>query len=840
MSRPYSVNTHILSQLDAFELVSTSADRWAKPSEVSWEGALPFACPGTVAQALHRAGKLSMSDLPDLDAQDHWLRTRLPDPLPVGAQVLVLDGLATFAEVWLDGALVLSSSNMFVSHAIDVSSQARPGSDLTFCFRALTPRLGGKRARPRWRTRIVEQQQLRFVRTTLIGRTPGFCPRLSPVGPTRSMHLESRPDLHVKRARVVSRIEGSEGRVALDLTLSPAGKAALPSRATLRIAGDAGHGELVLQGKHEAGEVHFACGLALPEITRWWPQTHGEQARSRCTVTLEDGTEIDLGHVAFRSLKVDHDTDGRGFGITINETPIFCRGACWTTDDLLSLGSDHVRATLMQVRDAGMNMLRIGGTTSYESDVFYELCDELGILVFQDFMFANMDYPIGDAAFRAEIEREARELLGRIGTRPSLTVLCGGSEVAQQSAMLGMPREMWTGPLFDEILPGISRELASDVPYVPSSPWGGDLPFQVNEGIGHYYGVGAYLRPLEDARRANVRFATECLAFANVPERETIEKFMGNLEMPAHHPRWKERVPRDRGANWDFEDVRDHYVRALFNVDPMLVRYSDVERYLALGRAAVSEVIEATFAEWRRAGSRCRGGLVFWLKDFWEGAGWGVIDSRGLPKSAYYGLSRALQPVSLACTDEGVNGIVLHAVNETARALEAHLQVTLYRAGEVVVLRAEQAVALAPRSVSAHPIERMLGRFADTGFAYRFGPASHDVIAATLTRDGEVLSRAFHLPLGRARATEPVLGLTAQAQERDGQPGVLVSTRRFAQNVCIDADGYTPRDSYFHLEPGTQRWIALSARSPKAGSVRGSVQALNSSESVQITTQPKA
>ncbi len=98
------------------------------------------------------------------------------------------------------------------------------------------------------------------------------------------------------------------------------------------------------------------------------------------------------------------------------------------------------------------------------------------------------------------------------------------------------------------------------MPYVTSSATGGELPFHVNVGTSHYYGVGAYLRPLDDARRAHVRFAAECLGFANVPRRESIERFLRDLEIPTHHPRWKERVPRDRGVGWDFDDVCEHYV----------------------------------------------------------------------------------------------------------------------------------------------------------------------------------------------------------------------------------------------------------------------------------------
>ncbi len=311
-------------------------------------------------------------------------------------------------------------------------------------------------------------------------------------------------------------------------------------------------------------------------------------------------------------------------------------------------------------------MLRVPGTGVYESEEFHDLCDELGMLVWQDFMFANLDYPIADDGFRAAVEREASELLERLAGRPSLAVLCGNSEVEQQAAMLGLDPELGRGELFGELLPAAARAAGADAVYLPSAPCGGELPFRTDRGVANYFGVGAYLRPLDDARLAGVRFASECLAFANVPDERAVEELLG--EPPADAavggPRWKAGVPRDVGSGWDFDDVRDHYLEALFGVDPAELRSVEPHRYLELSRAVSGEVMAEVFGEWRRAGSPCGGGIVLWLRDLVPGAGWGLFDHRGVPKVAYHHLRRALAPVALWTTDEGLGGIVVHVAND--------------------------------------------------------------------------------------------------------------------------------------------------------------------------------
>lgn len=812
---------------EGWELLLTPPGLFETPAGLPETGFVSAPVPGTVASALRALGRSPLDSPQDLDAQDAWYRCRFDRPAVTrGARVrLCFDGLASLADVYLNGDLVVASDNMFVRHSVDVTDALGASNQLAIRFKALGPELKRKKGRPRWRTKLVEQQQLRFFRTTLLGRTPGFCPSVAPVGPFRPVRLEVCPHGLVSVLDVRSTWEQGVGVVSAHLKMHPPGERRLESaslvvgdqQAALSLAAD------------PSGVIEARGELRIPGAPLWWPHTHGPSPLFDAEIVVHlAGGEVmrhPLGRIGFRTIALD--TTSEGFAILVNGEPVFCRGACWTPLDLLSLSGtpgDYRRA-LELARDAGMNMMRVGGTMLYEDDAFYDACDELGILVWQDFMFANMDYPGADDGFVASVEREVADLLGRLRFRPSTTVFCGNSEVEQQAAMLGLPRQVWRNELFSAVIPAMVNAACPGVPYCPSSPSGGSLPFQVSAGVSHYYGVGAYQRPFEDARRANVRFCSECLAFANVPEATTLDKILPEGAPPVHHPAWKARVPRDRGAGWDFDDVRDHYLERIFGVSARDLRYGDHERYLELSRVASGEAMHRTFSEWRRPGSSCRGGLVWFYRDFWPGAGWGVVDSTGCPKAAYWHLRRILQPRALLVSDEGLDGLVLHAVNDCDVALEAELKTTLYRHGQTPVVEATARALVPARGSRTVGLQSQLETFVDTTYSYRFGPPSHDLVVATLTDvpSGEGVAAAFYFPLGLPSSREADVGLEATAESADeGTVLLSVATKRFAQSVRLDLDGGVPDDNYFHLAPGGRKTIRVkrTAGAPFQGEVR--------------------
>ena len=575
----------------------------------------------------------------------------------------------------------------------------------------------------------------------------------------------------------------------------------------------------------------------------WWPHTHGRPELLKCDVVISiNGVQHRQAcpDVGFRQLEVN--TAGP-FGVRINGESIYCRGACWTVSDLLTLtGSEESLAhDLWLAREAGVNMLRVGGTMTYESDRFYQLCDELGILVWQDFMFANMDYPVEDVNFKQNISAEATQQIQRLAAHPCVAVYCGNSEIEQQAAMLGMPRDLWRNSWFGEDLPALCAAQHPGAAYVPSTPSGGVLPFHASSGVTHYYGVGAYLRSTTELRQADVKFTPECLGFANIPDPQTVDQITGGALPAIHDPKWKRRVPRDTGAGWDFEDVRDHYLREVYGVDPVQLRSWDMPRYLELSRTVPGEMMARTFSEWRSGHSQNQGGLVWFFKDLWPAAGWGVIDSNGTPKSAYYYLKRAWQNRQLTLTDEGLNGLHLHLINETAEACAGTLEVVLLKEPQVVVARQEVAVQLSARSRTTVSADEVLGGFYDVSYAYRFGPPHHDVAIVTwYDVNRRIVSEAFHFI--RPRDPVPVGIVLEGVAEKISATEYQVALRSesFVRGVRLHARGFLPDDNFFHLSPQRVKTVTFRAHLKSPSSFKVDVEALNLGLPIRISAPNKS
>ncbi|MDM0046650.1 glycoside hydrolase family 2 protein [Variovorax dokdonensis] len=800
-----------------------------------------------VAAALAELGQFSL-DAParDFDDEVAWYRAEFDAPAdpPIS---LAFDGLASIVDIWLNGEALLSSANMFRRWEVPLAGRLRPkGNLLLLRFDALNARLREARPRPRWRVPMLQQQQLRWWRTTLLGRTPGWSPPVAVVGPWLAIRLVSADARRLEVIRQRVWLDGDAGRYQVEIAMS-----CMPRQATVRLrrGGIEAQAPFVAcvapseAGPLEAGEgpaFRLQAKVSVAQVQPWRPHTHGEPALYEAWIEWTDGQgeshRHELAHIGFRQIEIDRGNDG--FAVRVNGAQVFCRGACWTPLDPLRLRAEPQAydAAIRQLRDAGMNMVRVVGAMVWESAALFEACDRHGVMVWQDLMLANMDYPGEDLNFAHDLHAEVTQQLHALQAHPSLALVCGSSEVEQQAAMYGAPAQSWRPVLFHEVVPRWVAQALPDTAYWPSSASGGDFPHQPAQGTCSYYGVGAYRRGLDDARHSGLRFASECLAFANIPADDALARMPRRGAVGPHSVTWKSRVPRDLGAGWDFDDVRDHYVEHLFGECAQALRATDPARYLALGRAASAEAMSRAFVQWRASDSRCGGALVWFLRDLWPGAGWGLLDDQGEPKAAFRALARVLQPIWLGWIDNGLNGLELHWANEGAAPVDATVEVHAWRHGRQPAARGAQPLHMPARGRGRIALSAMLDGFIDLNWAYRFGPVPAELVRARLLgTDGREQANALHFP-PHLIARRGAVGLACRSSELpDGGMQLHLSTQSAALGVHFDISGWVPNDEYFHMEPGEEKVVTLRPRSAGARPLwNGCVLALNTHEILPI------
>ncbi len=802
----------------------------------------------------------------DLDALDWWFRSALLDQSD-SAQWMQTDGLSVGTQVFADDAPIFTSetANVPVTLRIPVGT-----STIWMRFPSLHAHLDSLRAvdrthRARWRTRLVKDQRLRLVRTPLLGRMPGWNPPLPIIGSHGPMRLaaQRRP---IETSRTIT--PNSDGSIDIEICalVDLADEAPSDSLAdTLRVhisggvsATDALRHSIdatvevgAARSDDDLTSIRAVANIPAGSVRTWWPHTHGTPATSRVVLATPTG-DHQFARLAFRDIALlgmshtgDADHQGPGARLVINGTRIFARGVNWiplSAADPFVTG-EAMFSALRNCVAGGMNIIRVAGTTVIPPVELLDACDELGILVWHDLLFANLDVPLEAPGLRDLIQAEVTILAKRASVHACVAVLCGGSEVEQQSAMAGATPETVNDTLGRTLLAELCSEAAPNIAFVTSSPTSAprteQVPHHHRSGISHYFGVSAYRRPMLDARISEVGFATECLAFANVPTADTVDVLMGDEGPVVHHPRWKQRVPRDRGTGWDFDDVRDAMTQQLFNVSATELRWVDPAAALDLGRVTSAEAIDATLTEWRTGRSNCSGAIVWTARDLWDGAGWGLTEASGIRKAAWYGFARRAQPVVVGLTDEGLNGVDVHLVND--RSVDLNVELDLGAWAETGrVLGASRPITLPAHSTTTLTAASLFQDFRDLTGVYAFGPATIETIRARLhTAGGTWISDAHLWPKGRPHAARRGDALTASVCSGSALSGdsaavhyVEVGAPAGAFGVRIEARGWSASDAWFHLAPGDTRVIELQSK--RQPSSRVVVRALSSSASLTL------
>lgn len=516
----------------------------AKPFDSRW---VPATVPGDVHLDYLAAGLiddpyvgLNIDGCRWMEDMDFWYECEVTPPAVGPAQRLMLDfaGLDVFATVYLNGAEIGRHANMFTPLRIDVTELVLEGTNLLQVLLAspvlppgrdlATPGVVGFGNRVRLHVRKVQS-----------GYGWNALPRLVSVGiwrPVSWVVLE-----RVEIADVFVRTAGIDG----------SGTAHLEVLTTLRGDGAPGglvHGELEIAGRTltwdvrvDAGAVEHAVRVDMPDARLWWPAGHGEQPLHPWSLRVSrDGAELDRADGRYGIRTVDlvqepQDDGGTSFRVDVNGKPVFLKGMNWSPADAIPARVDDARydELLGACRDANINALRVWGGGMYEHDHFYDRCDELGILVTHDFMFACGAYP-QDLAFLEACRAEAEIVVTRLRRHPSLVLWFGDNENDQVAEKdLAQPDYRFRSPLSKVVLAEVVARLAPGTPYVPTSPYSPVRDDQNSplEGDSHVWGHGfAYDSEFYTGQRP--RMITE-IGYLAMPDLAVIESWL-----TADAPRW--------------------------------------------------------------------------------------------------------------------------------------------------------------------------------------------------------------------------------------------------------------------------------------------------------------
>ncbi len=776
------------------------------------EGWFAASVPGTIHQDL-----LAAEQIPDPffglnETQVQWVGERdwlyrcefvLPPDFKIEETIALCSaGLDTFATVWLNGAQVLVSDNMFISHRVPVSSLLQPGpNSIQILFESALRRGKEREAQhgelPLWNG---DSSRL-YVRKAQYHYGWDWGPTLLTAGIWRPLWLEAytarivdlhcptevAPDLAIAHLPVSVTLDGS----AL-------------SQLSVHIALYAPSGETVTQATLPATDsatVERVLTIDAPQL--WWPHGYGEQALYRLVITLQkDGEIIDSREqrIGLRRLQLVQqplaDGSGTTFLFEINNTPIFCGGANWIPADLFvpRVSPERYRAWLQLAADANMVMLRVWGGGIYEEDIFYDLCDELGLLVWQDFMFACGLYPAHEE-FRESVRLEAADAVRRLRHHPCLALWCGNNEDYAIAGSKSVYDATFNGDftqtafpartIYEEILPQVCATLDPTRTYWPGSPYSGGENSNSNDhhaGDQHIWDVWhGYMDPYQNYPQLAGTFVSE-FGMASFPALATITSFT--------EP--DERYPQSR--TMDLHNKADGGPTRLASYLVRNIRMPEqLDEYVYATQFIQAEALASAFRGWRRRwrgqGYQERytaGALVWQLNDCWPVTSWAIVDSLLRPKPAYYVVRRELAPFAAGIARVSDERVAIWGANSLGSTLEAELEINTWSLTGELLAHEHAQVTLAPnQSSELREIENQLRE-------------TH-IMAVRLVKDGAVIARAALWPEPFKYLTLPDPEISVEHLEHNA---VRVQVKQPTKGVWLSAgDGVAWSDNMLDVFP---------------------------------------
>ncbi|MEE1756432.1 glycoside hydrolase family 2 protein [Streptomyces sp. SP18CS02] len=744
---------------------------------------------------------------------------------------LVFDGLDTAARISLAGEEVGVTRNMHRSYRFDITGRT---GELEVRFASAYDEAEAVRAITGSRPNVYPEPS-QYIRKMACSFGWDWGPTLVTAGIWRPVRLEHWSTARLASVRPLVTVDEGTGRVEVRLRAerTPRGQGRrLVARAS--VAGVSA--EVAFEG--EEAVLH----LDVERPLLWWPRGYGGQQLYDLGVELRDenGT-LDAWErrIGFRTVELDRSADehGTGFTLVVNGERIFARGVNWIPDDAFPsrVTPERYRTRLTQAADANVDLVRIWGGGIYEDDAFYDVCDELGLMVWQDFLFACSAYP-EEQPLRGEVEAEARDNVVRLMPHASLVLWNGNNENLWGFRDWDWEPELagdsWGEGYYLGLLPRVVAELDPTRPYTAGSPWSGSWDHHPNDPAhGTHHSWEVWNRQDYAEYRASVpRFVAE-FGWQAPPAMATLRRALPGETLAPDSPGMLHHQKAEDGNGKLNRGVARHFA----------LPEDDFDRWHYLTQVVQARAVAAGIEHWRSHWPVCAGTVVWQLNDCWPVSSWAAIDGDGRLKPLHHELRRVYAD-RLLTLQPGEDGPVLAVINQSATAWRTAVTLRRLEADGGTVRSAVLEVTAEPRSVVRLPVpaelvpaEGSAKEFLAADAVAGAGPdadvdpaasaradraATDHVSADHVSADpGDLRAVYFPVPDKDFAYPRPEYDVIVEAVPgRSDRVDVVVSAHTLLRDLLLQADRLDPRASVDQglrtLLPGEQARFRVSGCGP--------------------------
>ena len=807
-----SVCSLITCMAQEISIILHSNWKFRKSGEQEWMNA---SVPGTVHTDLQRNGKIpdpffgaNEQELQWIDTCDWEYQTwfTVTDSiLQYSHCELSFEGLDTYATVYLNGQEILSADNMFRTWNVECKKFLVPDKNQLVVRFASAVRKGKEEADRLGYTLPGEEKV--FTRKAQYHYGWDWGPRFVTCGIWRDVKLVCRNSFFITGFHVQQNmLTDSVAKLRTELTVD----ADEPTVLELKLTVDQRIFRSVQNLRKGENTIRFPLEIKNPR--RWWCNGQGSPALyivSMHAVAKDGSTQSISRQMGLRSVELvqEKDSSGKSFYFKLNGRPVFMKGANWIPADhfLPRVTKDKYRKLLLDAKEANINMLRVWGGGVYEDNAFYDLCDSLGILVWQDFMFACAMYP-GDAAFLENVRAEIDDNVRRLRDHPCIALWCGNNEIDEGWKNWDWQKQyhysqkdsakIWDDyrKLFAEQIPKQLSRLDSTRAYWESSPsigWGN--PESLREGDSHYWGVWWGMEPFESYKYKVGRFMSE-YGFQGMPSMQTIETFTSPAERRLSSASIQSHQKHPRG----FETI-DHYM------DSWYKKPATFEGYIYCSQLLQAEAIRSAILAHRNARPYCMGTLYWQLNDCWPVTSWSSIDYGGRWKAAQYAVSEAFQTYTIYVEDTGAD-IHFNIVSDDTMPLTGYFKFIAEDVSGNELANDSVEVTVEPgRCVQAFTFPK--------NHLNRSLNGSRSFLRLEFSNSGKRLARTFYY-LSKPKdliLEKPVVHTTFS--KKGNSCSVTLTTNTFVKNIFLDIPGTEIRfsENYFDLPAKEIRTVSFES-----------------------------